>query len=431
MKNSSNKQTIYKFGISMIIIVLLLLISDTKHMKVYAASNKPDTLYIGEVKVDLTKKNPVTRGDGWNYNIATQTLYLNNIDTKNQWIYSDGDLNIILSGNNYVSQIFSCHNLKISGKGTLNIRATDKTLARGFDPSAIKGHTVKLSDCTVNINMKTSKKYPYAIDASFGRVVLENCKLISHIDGPTKKNRGHHLHTDSISINKSTVKLTGTPDGIYTSTSMMNKNVIKNSTLDITSIKNDTATGIHLYGGKLLIEKSTLKIKTKAFGLLLWNEETIIKNSKITSECTGNYSAISIDNAVCTMSNSTVTAKGKYNALELNQGTLKQSGGTLKLSSSKGTGLDVIGYGATGSLIINSGNASITGKTYGINYVKKASVTLKKGKITVTGGKSATNDIKKLPNKSKKYKLKAGKNAKKAKAVTKLKSSDKYIQIMK
>lgn len=64
MKNSSNKQTIYKFGISMIIIVLLLLISDTKHMKVYAASNKPDTLYIGEVKVDLTKKNPVTRGDG-------------------------------------------------------------------------------------------------------------------------------------------------------------------------------------------------------------------------------------------------------------------------------------------------------------------------------------------------------------------------------
>lgn len=401
---------------------------------------KPDTVfadvYIGP-DGDFTLWDwSITSGENWSYDKETDTLYLSGIEEEGNIIRSNGSqdttFNIVVKGQNTISQIDVNGNLNISGDGTLVVKNEDTATENRAIISF--GDYIRVTDTTLDIQMKTKRGWPQGIYINSGKVILKNCELNCDIEGNAKKKVGDCISTDEIAIQNSTVKLNGTAEGIYLFGD--SKSYIKNSTVEITLNTLGGNAAIQDYStSSLLIENSTITTETINRGFLLSNDSTTIRNSTLIMNATGSeYEAMAIWCPKCTIENSTIKAKGKNTAISCLLTTLRLKSGTIIAQGGKGSGIEV---GHTNEIpnnsqiLVEGGSIKASGKKYGIDLWKLGTCKIEGGKVTLTGKKAACSKVSKLSTGKKSYIIKAGSSASKAKKVTSLKNSYKYIQIKK
>lgn len=395
-------------------------------------------IYIGEPADDLTMSyNERESGENWTFDEKTSTLYLSGINAEGQLIYGKfKKLNIVVTGNNTVSWIENLGNIKISGNGTLTINI-DTTAGAGKitdDEHVVWANQgdIELEDTTVDIHIKTARNWPMALCATYGKIELKNCNFSSEIYKSGKKHNGCHLDCREFSIINSNVKLSGTECGIAAFSG--DKCSITNSSLEI-SASDKTAMGMQIGGESLEIKKSQIIGKS---GRGFWWEpmNTTIKNSTVTAECTdssGNYGAINVVGgltAKMNVINSTLNATGNmHGMLILFTKKICLKGGMIHAVGKKGNGIEFVRESA---MTIEKGTIKAAGKKYGLytGLDGDGRLKVKGGKVILTGKKAACDNISGLPA-GKSYVYKAGSKASKAKKVTVLKKSDKYIQIKK
>lgn len=385
-----------------------------------AEASNPDHIYLGSNYINLSNKNEVLTGEGWNYDKQSNTLYLNNYSLSD-YIQANGDLNIVVTGTNNITALEVGGNAIISGDGVLNVDFNDKKMTKtmkkvmGKDDAVFKCDNLLLKDFTISITAKFKKRARSVIYVS-NDAKFTDCNISVKTSG--KKKKYSMICAFNSNVKNSTISLSGGIEGLYSEGLNLTGSTLK---IDTSCPNGD---GISSYAGPVNIKKSTVDVKAPGSAMVLDSSKTTISNSKIRLNNYGKgkiyplskqgYNKAGLNfwgSGKCTVKNSTLDIKGDRYGMILRENTMNVVGSKVTISSRRGSGILINKVNKLN--LKKESSLNILGKTYGIEIAKKVSGytytsklygKMSKSVLAVKGKKKAGNYSSKLSGKSKKFK---------------------------
>ncbi len=341
-----------------------------------------DTENIGDSYVLINGIEATENGEGWQYDVISNTLTLNTFsnelvataDGHTSQIYSDGDLNLVLNGSNTLGVeseygIYCTGKLTVSGTGALNINNVSTCIyaVRGMEisgasitgESSEKGIELVWGDYVQrsgNVNLNQGIIVTQVNDGGHDAIIdagVLSCKILQayNIAVNSGKVSGEFLGEAGINVKGGTINA----DGIWTHGAI---------TIDDGTIVSTVDDYDHSYG----------------YGIGTWGN-IYINGGNVTAD--GKLRGFSCDDFIIT--GGTVTSSADECGIYITSGTLKVSGGRVETS-----GGDYGAYLWSGNVKITGGYFKATGNTeYGLCSNGNWKTEVEGGEFIAEGAKQA------------------------------------------